>query len=64
MEQVVLKFSDLYNLWQFKIEIDVRVFELNAKLKTITCACSPTDLQIAISKYGAKEVSKTTDISC
>jgi hypothetical protein len=51
---VSIRFTSLTNLWAFRREIDINLFEMNLSKLMITCECSEEEIQLAIEKYNGK----------
>jgi hypothetical protein len=54
--KVSLKFTNLSNLWAFRLAIDVNVFEMNLSELMITCDCTREHIQLATEKFGGRVV--------
>jgi hypothetical protein len=54
MELATLQFQTAIDLWNFRLEIAVNVFEMNLKHKTLICKCNEQQVKIAIEKYRCK----------
>ena len=53
-ERVSIRFTSLTSLWGFRTEIEANVFEMNMSQITITCECTPANIELAINKYRGK----------
>ena len=61
MKRVTLLFTSANGLWGFVRESKVNYQEVVDEKKTLFCDCGETDIQIAISKYGAVEADKNSN---
>jgi hypothetical protein len=53
---VTLKFPSTHVLWMFRRTLKLVSLQVNAALRTLTCACNSEDISVAISSYGAEIV--------
>jgi hypothetical protein len=60
MKMVTLQFPTAKKLWTFKMEIDSTDFEVNLKLRTITCECSDKHIKMAVELFDAKLLTNET----
>ncbi len=59
--KVSIQFSCLTNLWSFRMDIKVNVFEMNLAKMMITCECNEAHIELAIKKYGGKVLNSFTE---
>lgn len=50
---VTLQFTSIAALWLFKGEVHPNYFEVNVRLRIITCACSEKELNLAVNSFHA-----------
>jgi len=55
-KKIVLQFPNLQILWNFAQTLRSSSLEINTNNKTLTCACSDTDIALAIEKFRATVV--------
>lgn len=54
MKNVTLQFSSNHILWLFRRTISLEWLRVNPDLRTLTCACSDKDINVAVCLYEAK----------
>ena len=52
-QTVTLRFQSIQNLWQFRLEINAAILEINVFKKTLSCECTREHIDLAVAKYGA-----------
>jgi hypothetical protein len=58
MQKVTLKFKSASLLWSFKQAIRAAEVQVDPMQCTITCACSETEVSLAIEKYEARVIAE------
>lgn len=61
MELVFFQFPTIRDLWKFRVEVNALMFEINFLRRTLICECSDEDLDLAVSKYSAKIITKESE---
>ena len=60
MKPVQLEFQNMQVLWQFKVESELDALFVNVDTNTLVCFCQTWQVELALTKYHAKEVTKGT----
>ena len=60
--KVTIKFTSLTNLWSFRSSIAVNVFEMNLSEISITCDCTPDDIQLAVEKFHGRVLHEKKEV--
>jgi hypothetical protein len=52
--KVSIQFTSLTKLWEFRMAIDINIFEMNLSQLTINCECTEEQITMAMEIYNGK----------